>query len=35
VKNFLETIPGYLKARGPHGLSFFHHAQAGGNDPMG
>src|SRR5436190_15145174 len=32
VKNFLETFPQYLKARGPHGLTFFHHAQAGGND---
>src|SRR6187399_1514983 len=32
VKNFLETFPEYLKARGPHGFSFFHHAQAGGND---
>jgi hypothetical protein len=32
VKNFLETFPQYLKARGPHGLTFFHHAQAGGSD---
>src|SRR5678816_1188996 len=32
VKNFLETFPQYLQARGPHGLTFFHHAQAGGND---
>ena len=32
VKNFLEAFPQYLKARGPHGLTFFHHAQAGGND---
>src|SRR6478735_1817401 len=32
VKNFLETFPQYLKARGPHGLTFFHHAEAGGND---
>jgi hypothetical protein len=32
VKNFLETFPQYLKARGPHGLTLSHHAQAGGND---
>ena len=32
VKNFLETFPQYLKARGPHGLTLFHHAQVGGND---
>jgi hypothetical protein len=32
VKNFLDTFPEYLKARGPHGLTFFHHAQAGGSD---
>lgn len=32
VKNFLETFPEYLKARGPHGLTFFHHAQIGGDD---
>jgi len=29
VKNFLETFPQYLKARGPHGLTLFHHAQVG------
>jgi len=32
VKNFFDAFPEYLKARGPHGLTFFHHAQAGGND---
>lgn len=32
VKNFLETFPQYLKARGPHGLTFLHHARAGGDD---
>jgi hypothetical protein len=32
VKNFLDTFPLYLTARGPHGLTFFHHAQQGGDD---
>src|ERR1051326_6449742 len=32
VKNFLETFPQYLNARGPHGFTFFHHAQKGGDD---
>ena len=32
VKNFLDTFPQYLNARGPHGLTFFHHAQKGGDD---
>jgi hypothetical protein len=32
VKNFLDTYPQYLNARGPHGLTFLHHAQKGGDD---
>jgi hypothetical protein len=32
VKNFLDTFPQYLDARGPHGFTFFHHAQQGGDD---
>src|SRR5215467_7759871 len=32
VKNFLDTFPQYLTARGPHGFTFFHHAQMGGDD---
>ena len=32
VKNYLETFPSYLTARGPHGLTFLHHAQKGGDD---
>ena len=32
VRNFLETFPQYLKARGPHGFTFFHHAQKGGDE---
>jgi|SRR5438477_1104164 len=32
VKNFLDTFPQYLNARGPHGFTFFHHAQKGGDD---
>ena len=32
VKNFLDTFPQYLSARGPHGLTFLHHAQKGGDD---
>ena len=32
VKNFLDTFPQYLNARGPHGFTFFHHAQKGGED---
>ena len=32
VKNFLDTFPEYLNARGPHGFTFFHHAQKGGDD---
>ena len=32
VKNFLDTFPQYLNASGPHGFTFFHHAQKGGDD---
>ena len=32
VKAYLETWPGYLNARGPHGLTLLHHAQKGGTD---
>jgi len=32
VKSFLDTFPQYLTARGPHGFTFFHHAQKGGDD---
>jgi hypothetical protein len=32
VKSFLETFPQYLSARGPHGFTFLHHAQKGGDD---
>jgi len=32
VKTFLEANPTYLTARGPHGFSFLHHAQRGGED---
>ena len=32
VKSFLDTFPQYLNARGPHGLTFLHHAQKGGED---
>jgi hypothetical protein len=32
VKSFLETFPQYLTARGPHGFTFLHHAQKGGDD---
>ena len=32
VKPFLDTFPQYLTARGPHGFTFFHHAQKGGDD---
>ena len=30
VKEYLEMYPGYLMARGPHGLTLLHHAQKGG-----
>jgi ankyrin repeat protein len=32
VKSFLDSFPQYLNARGPHGLTFLHHAQKGGDD---
>src|SRR6185436_7829920 len=32
VKSFLDTYPQYLNARGPHGFTFLHHAQKGGDD---
>jgi hypothetical protein len=32
VKAYLETYPAYLQARGPHGFTFLHHAQRGGDD---
>ena len=32
VKTYLETFPEYLNARGPHGFTFLHHAQKGGDD---
>ncbi|MEP7106431.1 MAG: hypothetical protein ABI760_00585 [Ferruginibacter sp.] len=32
VKTYLDTYPGYLNARGPHGLTLLHHAQKGGDD---
>lgn len=32
VKSYLETFPQYLTARGPHGFTFLHHAQRGGDD---
>ena len=32
VKTYLETYPEYLNARGPHGFTFLHHAQKGGDD---
>jgi hypothetical protein len=32
VKAYLDTYPEYLNARGPHGFTFLHHAQRGGED---
>jgi hypothetical protein len=32
VKSYLEAFPGYINARGPHGLTLLHHAQKGGDD---
>ena len=32
VKPCLEAFPQYLNARGPHGFTFLHHAQRGGDD---
>lgn len=31
VKASIEAFPAYLNARGPHGLTFLHHAQRGGD----
>ena len=32
VKSYLEAFPEYISARGPHGFTFLHHAQKGGDD---
>ena len=32
VKPFIEAYPAFLEARGPHGFTFLHHAQRGGDD---
>jgi hypothetical protein len=32
VKSYLDMYPSYITARGPHGLTFLHHAQRGGED---
>jgi hypothetical protein len=32
VKSYLDMFPEYLNARGPHGFTFLHHAQRGGED---
>lgn len=32
VKEFLDSFPQYLTARGPHGFTLLHHAQRGGDD---
>ena len=32
VKAYLDAYPEYLNARGPHGFTFLHHAQRGGDD---
>ena len=32
VKAYLEAYPGYINARGPHGLTLLYHAQKGGED---
>ena len=32
VKAYIDTYPEYLNARGPHGFTFLHHAQRGGDD---
>ena len=31
VKASIEAFPAYLNARGPHGFTFLHHAQRGGD----
>ena len=32
VTSYLNAYPQYLNARGPHGFTFLHHAQKGGDD---
>ncbi|MEO8763427.1 MAG: hypothetical protein ABI416_04030 [Ginsengibacter sp.] len=32
VTSFLDAYPEYINARGPHGFTFLHHAQRGGED---
>jgi len=32
VKPFIETYPGFINAKEPHGLTLLHHAQKGGDD---
>lgn len=32
VTSYLDAFPQYLNARGPHGFTFLHHAQKGGDD---
>ena len=32
VRSYLDAFPQYLNARGPHGFTFLHHAQKGGDD---
>lgn len=32
VKAILESFPGLLNSKGPHGLTLLHHAQKGGDD---
>src|SRR6476620_9497922 len=32
VKPFLEQFPGFVFAKGPHGLTLLHHAQKGGEE---
>ena len=32
VKTYLDAFPQYIQARGPHGFTFLHHAQKGGDD---
>ncbi len=32
VTSYLDAFPQYLNARGPHGFTFLHHAQKGGED---
>ncbi len=35
VISYLDSFPQYLNARGPHGFTFLHHAQKGGDDSKG